>query len=360
MPVCKPRLPPAGEILPYLREIDASRWYSNHGPLARRFEARLAAHVQAHDDEQVAVASNATAALTATLMALGIPAGSLCMVPAWTFAASGHAIVGAGLVPWLVDVDADGMLRAAAASRFAAAAPRPLGAIVAVSPFGSPVATAEWDAFTRVTGLPVVLDAAAAFDVVRASPVPTVVSLHATKVLGIGEGAFVACTDAALVHRIRARFNFGFVDSREARSAAINAKLPEYSAAVGLAALDEWPATRAAFERVARAYLAAFESVPAVRFAAGYGTEWVSATAIVEVPTARLETVEDALASHGIATRRWWGDGLARQRAFAGYPSLPLPVTDALAAVTLGLPCSPDLSLAAIERVAELCRTACG
>jgi dTDP-4-amino-4,6-dideoxygalactose transaminase len=359
VPVCKPKLPSADAILPYLREIDESRWYSNHGPLARRFESRLAAHVLAHDEEQVIVACNATAALTATLMALAIPAGTLCMVPAWTFAASGHAIVQAGLVPWFVDVDArDGGLRAAAALRFASEAPAPLGAVLAVSPFGSPVATAEWAEFTRLTGVPVVLDAAAAFDVVRASAVPTVVSLHATKVLGVGEGAFVACTDTGLVRRIRARVNFGFVDSREARTAALNAKLPEYSAAVGLAALDEWPATRVAFERGAREYLAAFENAP-VRFAAGYGTEWVSATTIVQLPSDRLAAVEDALASGGIATRRWWGDGLARQRAFARYPCSPLPATEALAAATLGLPCSADLSPVAIGRIADLCLAAC-
>jgi dTDP-4-amino-4,6-dideoxygalactose transaminase len=359
VPVCRPLLPSADDVLPYLREIDASRWYSNFGPLAQRFEERLAEHAGAGEAAAVVTACNATAALTATLLALEIPAGSLCMVPAWTFAASGHAIVQARLVPWFVDVDAgDGALHADAALRFRGEAPGELGAVLAVSHFGSPVSASEWEAFTRATGVPVVIDAAAGFDCVRVSRVPTVVSLHATKVLGVGEGAFVACADTALAASVRARINFGFVDSREARAGALNAKLSEYAAAVGLAGLETWPATRAAFERVARSYAEAFRYAGGVECQAGYGTVWISSTAIVRVR--RLAAVEDRLASAGIATRRWWGDGLARHRAFARYPHAALPVTDELAAATLGLPCSADLSSATIQRIATICIAAAG
>src|ERR1700680_2258204 len=33
MPVLRPRLPSAAEILPYLNAVDERRWYSNLGPL---------------------------------------------------------------------------------------------------------------------------------------------------------------------------------------------------------------------------------------------------------------------------------------------------------------------------------------
>jgi dTDP-4-amino-4,6-dideoxygalactose transaminase len=360
VPVCKPKLPAADRLLPYLREIDASRWYSNHGPLSRRFEARLAEHAAAASGDDVVVVSNATAALTAALLALDVAPGSLCMMPAWTFAASAHAVLNAGLIPWFVDVGAEnGELAPQAAQHHAAAAPGRLGAVLAVSVFGRPVDAHAWDAFRRRTGVPVVIDAAAGFDVVRASPVPTVVSLHATKVLGVGEGAFLVCADTAHVHAVRERINFGFTDTREARVAAANAKLSEYAAAVGLAALDEWPSARAAFERVAREYRAAFENAAQIRLQAGYGTQWVSATAIVELPPSRLAAAEDALAAAGFGTRRWWGAGLARHRAFASCPRSALPVTESLAAATLGLPCSADLAAPAIRRIAQTCIVAC-
>ena len=103
IPVARPRLPTSDEIAPYLRRIDASRWYSNGGPLMQEFEERLANHFGA-GNVRTATVANATIGLTVALLAHDLPHGSLCMVPAWTFAATGHAIELAGLVPWIVDV----------------------------------------------------------------------------------------------------------------------------------------------------------------------------------------------------------------------------------------------------------------
>ena len=41
VPLLRPRLPDADRLLPYLRRIDASEFYSNHGPLGAEFEERL-------------------------------------------------------------------------------------------------------------------------------------------------------------------------------------------------------------------------------------------------------------------------------------------------------------------------------
>jgi dTDP-4-amino-4,6-dideoxygalactose transaminase len=357
--VCRPHLPRADAVMPYIREIDESRWYSNHGPLHRRLEHRLAEHADVAPS-QITLGANATAALTATLLALEPEPASICMMPAWTFAATGQAVLSAGLIPWFVDVEPDtGALSPIAARRLAAAAPGRLGAVLTVSPFGSPVDVLGWEAFRRDLRVPVVLDGAAAFDTVRGSMIPTVVSLHATKVIGIGEGAFVVWRDVNGLAAIRDRMNFGFHESREAQSRGLNAKVSEYSAAVGLAALDAWPVMRETYRRVAVEYREAFERCDEIRLQEGYGDAWVSATAIVRVPASRLEPIEDALMHAEIGSRRWWGDGLARHRAFARYPCAALPVTEALAASTLGLPCSPDLSAAAVRRVAETCVSAC-
>lgn len=80
VPVARPRLPPARAILPYLRRVDANRWYSNHEPLAMLFQSRLAAHWGVAD-QQVALLSNATSALTLALLASGAPPGTRCLMP---------------------------------------------------------------------------------------------------------------------------------------------------------------------------------------------------------------------------------------------------------------------------------------
>ena len=41
IPLMRPQLPDADTLLPYLREIDGARVYTNFGPLLERFEQRL-------------------------------------------------------------------------------------------------------------------------------------------------------------------------------------------------------------------------------------------------------------------------------------------------------------------------------
>jgi dTDP-4-amino-4,6-dideoxygalactose transaminase len=127
IPVAKPRLPAFAQIAPYMRRIDESGWYSNGGPLVQEFERRLAVH-GGGGAARVATVANGTIGIALALLAYEVPAGTLCMVPAWTFAATAHAVRLAGLVPWIVDVNAASWaLEAPARARIAARRPRPSG-----------------------------------------------------------------------------------------------------------------------------------------------------------------------------------------------------------------------------------------
>jgi dTDP-4-amino-4,6-dideoxygalactose transaminase len=352
LPVAKPRLPLAHEILPYLRRIDQSRWYSNSGPLIQEFESRLATHA---GKGAVATVANATIGLTLALLTYDLPPGSLCMVPAWTFAATGHAIQLAGLVPWIVDVDAASWaLEPVAAKKLLREAPGLVSAVIPVSPFGQPIDFAGWSSFHDATGLAVVIDAAATFDTIRAQSVPAVVSLHATKVLGVGEGGFVVGTDAAFIQELQKRANFGFWGSREATVRSLNGKMSEYAAVVGLAALDTWDKTRADFVRVAAAYRETLAGQPKVTLQEGFGERWVSSTLMVSVAEPGAGELARVLSTKGIATRRWWGGGLHRHAAFAKCPRHRTANTESLAESVLGLPCWRDLPNDKIDAICEL------
>jgi dTDP-4-amino-4,6-dideoxygalactose transaminase len=306
---------------------------------------------------QVITCSNGTTALTAALLEL-TTRGQLCAMPAWTFAATAHAAIGAGLTPWLLDVREDTQaLDAEDVRRSLSRAPGPVGAVLLVSPFGQPLDLDPWADLQRETGLPVVVDAAAAmFDTVVDTGLATVVSLHATKPLGIGEGAFLLAP-AAHEHQYRRRVTFGFDGTREAQVAAVNGKMTEYAAAIGNAALAVWPETRAELFNVAAAYEDAFQGT-AVRTQVGWGRDWASGTAVVTLPACRLRAVETALAAARIGTRRWWGNGLAGHRAFAKCPRVELSVTDKLAGTSLGLPFWRDLPKETINLVVKTVREA--
>lgn len=295
--------------------------------------------------------ANATAGLISSLMALRPPRGSLCLMPSWTFVATAHAAVAAGLEPFFVDVrEATWALDPDDVRQSLRAAPRPVGAVVVVAPFGAPVEVAAWEAFQRETAVPVVIDAAAAFDTIRPSHLPAVVSLHATKAFGAGEGGLVLTTDPDLRREIFTIGNFGFWGTRSATRPALNARMSEYHAAAGLAALDEWSHTRSRQARLIARYAHDLARLPRVAVQPRLG-EWVGSTCNILIPEDYLDPVRARLLAEGIETMRWWGDGCHRQPAFQRFPSLSLPVTEGLARRVLGLPWAPDFGAHHVERV---------
>jgi dTDP-4-amino-4,6-dideoxygalactose transaminase len=346
-----PRLPTTARLRPYLEKIDQSRIYTNFGPLAVAFEERLAAHFSLPPRTVLTVA-NCTLGLTLALLAQRAAPGTLCVVPAWTFVATAQAAVLAGLVPYFVDVDpATGALDTTSLSSLIRDAPNQVGAVMPVAPFGQPLEIRAWDHFRSRTGVPVVIDAAAGFDSLQPGDTPAVVSLHATKALGAGEGGFVVSTDPALIWEIRARSNFGFAGTREAVVMAANAKFSEYHAAVAHAALDEWANARSEWFACAGAYRRALRAKMGFELQRGFGEAWVASTCVVKVPNDGAEYVERELWRRHIMTRRWWGDGAHAHAATLHYPRAHLQATEALAKATIGLPFYRDATSAEIDQV---------
>ena len=199
IPVMAPRLPDTAALVPYLEEIDGNRWYSNFGPLQRRFETRLADHFDLPKAGVVCV-GNCTAGLMLALMAVAPGRGGYCIMPSFTFVASAHAALAAGLVPLFIDVDPQSWtVTQAGVTEAIRSADRPVAAALVVSPFGAPVDVAAWDDFAEDRGIPVVIDAAAGFDGAVAGKSSVVISFHATKVIGTGEGGVVLSRDTALI-----------------------------------------------------------------------------------------------------------------------------------------------------------------
>lgn len=353
IPIMRPKLPSAERLLPYLDAIDRSRIYSNFGPLSALFERRLAAHFDAPGDT-VATVANGTLGLALALAAQSPRPRTLCVTPAWTFIASAQAAAFAGLVPFFVDVDLSSFaLDPQTIGDVIGHAPGEVGAVMPVVPFGQPVDFLAWNRFRSGSGLPVVIDAAAGFDSLIPTETPAVISLHATKVFGIGEGGAVVCTDPSLIRSIRTRSNFGFYGSHEAVVPALNAKLSEYHAAVGNAMLDEWTIARAEWMAAAAAYRGGLSERGYPRLQEGFGQSWVSSVCLLNFGRPVAAGLERGLESAGIETRRWWGYGAHAHPSTLHLPRTALPVTDRLVKSTLAVPLYRDMTSAEIDRVVQ-------
>lgn len=359
IPLMRPHLPERRFIDGYLDKIDQNRWYSNFGPLVRDFEERIAAFLDI-DKDMVVTVSSATSGLVNTLRVMDIPEGKYCLLPAWTFIATPASAYEVGLVPYFVDIDASNwaLTPKIALSEVKRLGRDKIGAVITVAPYGSPLDCAAWDAFTKETGVPVVIDAAAAFDAVSTvssfapSKTPMVISMHATKSFGCGEGGLVISTDAALVRNVLEQSNFGFSGSRIVHTIGVNSKMSEYTAAVAHAALDLWPQKRELWLRLKRQYINKLKAM--VQHCPMLTEEWVSSTLNVHLPegTDAAEVIS-GLTSGGIESRQWWGKGCHAHPAYAKFPCGALTNTIAISRQVIALPFSIDMTEQEIQLVTQ-------
>lgn len=368
VPLLIPDLPAPKALMPYLQRMHVAQLYSNFGPLVREMEARLLDRFAGQTRRPLAISSvaNATLGLELVLTALNLPPHSRVLLPSLTFVASATAVLRAGHVPVLSDVDAVSWLLTPDIARRALRELR-VDAVMPVTAFGAPHAMAAWSVFEQETGIPVVVDAAAAFGSqwLDAPTGTAVFSMHATKSLPAGEGGFVVSTDSALVARVRQLSNFGInLDPGAAtpvgRLASIgtNAKMSEYHAAVGLASLDVWD-ERALVRRQLYAKLKA-----ALDLACGPGQlRWQQTDGAVNGPTllcvrlpnsTRRASLEQICDQRRIGLRRWYQPLLGKMLEI--HPdslSLPTPHAAEIASDLCGLPFFPGMTDLHVETIVD-------
>ncbi|MFD1841212.1 DegT/DnrJ/EryC1/StrS family aminotransferase [Paracidovorax cattleyae] len=364
IPLLVPDVPDPQALLPYLQRMHASRYYSNGGPLVRELEARFAERFGV-SRAQVATVASATLGLELVLQSLGLREGARVLVPTFTFAATATAVLRAGHVPVLCDVE-DGSWLLTPEIAAAAHAAGAVDAVLPVAALGMPHDMAAWRRFEETTGLPVVIDAAAGFGSQWLADAhgTLVFSLHATKSLPAGEGGFVVSSRPGLAERVRQLSNFGInldpashLPVGALAAAGTNAKMSELHAAVALASLACW-------EQGARTRRTQHRAMQeALARAAGGRLAWqqVGPAGGIAAPTLLCARMPDAAcrdrlealcAGQGIATRRWYQPLMHRMEALVPRSIVrPAPRAEALAGTLIGLPFFPHMPGAQMSRL---------
>jgi dTDP-4-amino-4,6-dideoxygalactose transaminase len=362
--VTRPSLPPLDEFLPYLQRIWDSRQLTNGGPYHQQFEAVLSTRLSG---APVSLCSNATSGLILALKALDLQ-GEVVVTP-YTFVATGHALLWAGLEPVFCDIDPrTGNLDAAKIE--GVLTPR-TSAVLAVHCYGNPCDVNAIEAVARRNGLKVVYDAAHAFgarthgrDLLGFGDA-SVVSFHATKVFNTIEGGAVVCRDHLVKERIDRLKNFGLSDEVTVSDVGLNAKMSEFNAALGLLQLEYVDAAIAARRALDLRYREALAGVSGIECLLGFDPPDGNFAyfPIVVRPDYGLprDKLHRALADRGIHARRYFAAPLTALSPYAHLPSARpelVPQAVALAASVLCLPIYPDLTLADQDRVIDAIRTA--
>ena len=302
------------------------------GPRVEDFERAVAAAVGTAD--AVAVSSG-TAALHLALLALGVGVGDEVVVPAYTFPATGNAIVLCGARPVLVDVDPDTfLLRPELVA--GALTPR-TRAVIPVHLLGRPV---DWEALQTAVPQDVVLveDAAGALGArYRGTPCGALgaaacLSFHPRKIVTTGEGGAVTTDDATIAATVRRLRRHGFADDGELAEPGFNYRLADVLCALGLPQLERLEQLLHARERVAGWYEERLEHLVATPCAApgdrhGWQAYVVSVDrrdeAIAALRAAAIEAQIGTYALHSLAVYRDQGPFPGAWTAFERSLALP-------------------------------------
>jgi dTDP-4-amino-4,6-dideoxygalactose transaminase len=331
IPVMRPSLPSFTDVQPLLQSIDASHIYSNRGPLVQALEIEYAIYL-GMDPSLVVAVGNATQALQG-LVAISEPNNWYC--PDYTFSATGLAVLSANKILHLCDVNIDSWK---IDSNDLTKVSDSIG-LLPVMPFGAEVSFSDYEKFTHV-----IIDAAASLGRVppKASDMKSnwgvIYSLHATKVLGAGEGAIAVCGSHEMADELRAWINFGFLNRRESKLLGTNAKMSEFNAAYGLTSIRRFEYEEALWvdsQEAVSLFTKDKRWATQVNYHPAFQPYWIAAFRNSE----ERNYISETLSELQIQTRCWWEKPLSTQPAFGYVEKIgDNKNSDLLAATHLGLP----------------------
>ncbi|MGH9213547.1 MAG: DegT/DnrJ/EryC1/StrS family aminotransferase [Acidimicrobiales bacterium] len=358
LPFFRPAKPSLDRVTRRL-EPSYSKGMLTNGALRRELEERAAERL---DVPHVVAVASCTAGLMLAAQALADPAG-VAVMPSFTFSATAHAAMWAGIRPRFVDcdtatcqIDVDD-----AASKLDGAS-----LLVGTHVFGAPCQPEALEALARPAGVPVLFDAAHAFGSTRAGRriggfgSAEVFSLSPTKVLVAGEGGLIATRDADLAERLRLGVDYGNPGDYDTRFAGLNARMSELHAAVALCSLDELDDHLAIRRDLAARYRSGLEGVPGVAVQTVDPDDvstYKDLTVIVDQTDFGIgrDALVRALKAEGIDTRPYFWPPVHRQQAYAHLAAETgeLPATDWVSSRVVSLPLWRDMPEGSVETVVE-------
>jgi len=328
-------MPSLADLTPYLLRIEQSDIYSNNGPLKMELE-KVVGNMFNLPPDNVAACSNGTLGLTGLLETSGIHPEHKVIIPSWTFVATPISVTQAGFTPAFADVNL---------STWALKEEYLKSGSIYVSPFGYPVCLPEIESSLNRENQTLIIDAAASFpnykyfNLISKNRFAIMLSLHATKLIGAGEGGIVISNDVDWIKAFKKWTNFGFAGSRESVVVGSNAKMSEYSAAVALASIANYHKNYEIFKKITDHCYAATSSLnlethPAM--AKGYVSPyWI--VKFNHVEQKRMLIFE--LSKLDIEWRDWWASGCHNMKNFLKIEKVGfLENTKILSELTIGLP----------------------
>jgi dTDP-4-amino-4,6-dideoxygalactose transaminase len=338
--------------------VEGGQWIL--GPQVAQFERDIA---QWAGVKHAIACANGTDALLLVLRAWGVGPGDAVFVPAFTFAASAEVVALAGAVPVFVDVLPDTFNMDPVSLEAAIALVRKNGdltakAVMPVDLFGQPADYRSLAPIAKGASLKLLCDTAQGFgalmDGKRAGAIgdAAATSFFPAKPLGCyGDGGACFTNDDDLKNKLLSlRMHGQGSDRYEHVAIGLNSRLDTIQAAILIEKLKIFEDEIDKRNAVARRYNQAFAGSNRIKTPLvidGAISTWAQYT----LQVADRNLFQSRLKEVGVPTAVHYPIPLSRQPAYAHYPSVPTPVSEALSGQVVSLPMHPYLDEATQDRI---------
>ncbi|MBI2252748.1 MAG: DegT/DnrJ/EryC1/StrS family aminotransferase [Armatimonadetes bacterium] len=363
IPFLKPNLIKKETYLSYLSKIDKSRIYTNYGYLNTLFENRVF-NEYFKGIGAVTTVNNATIGLILAISQSKRRKGKYALMPSFTFAATPLAAMWCGLEPYFVDISQDEWcMNEEMLDKILKKLDDKVAVVVPYATFGNNLNLNYYQKL-QDSEIPVVIDAASSFGSIYNNEQFgigfsgfIVYSFHATKPFGVGEGGIVYSKNTDSILRIRQAGNFGFSINRESIMQGINAKMPEYTAAIALATLDVFPKKIKIRQIIYATYLEYFKKIKLLE--KGWKFQEILSKPVPQFisllcnPLQNNKLYIEHLAKHNIEARTYFSPACHQQKQFKAFKRTTLLITEEISKHILSLPLWEDMTKNDILRVVE-------
>lgn len=262
----KPELASYESYTEEIKSIWETGIMTNNGSKVRRFCEKIKTYINCSN---VDLFVNGHSAMLAALAVVDLPRGAEVLTSPFTFVSTTNAIVQSGFTPVFCDIDntynidIDSIRRNITSKTCA---------IVTPHIFGIPCHVKEIEEIAREYNLKVVYDGAQAFGTkINGKSIAeygdaTMFSFHAIKIFNAIEGGALVYKDMKLKEKLELYRNFGisYGTTNDVQVLGINAKMTEFSAAMGIINLPQLDGVIGRRKELAEHYRKVFDSIPGI------------------------------------------------------------------------------------------------
>lgn len=359
IPVTCPSLPPMDEYIKEIESIWDTRILTNMGEKHRKLQERLKEYL---DADKIDLFVNGHSSIELTLEAMDLK-GEVITTP-FTFASTTNAIVRKGLTPVFCDINYDDFT--IDVSKIEKLITDKTCAILPVHVYGNVCNVREIARIAEKYGLKVIYDAAHAFGVrykgkgIGSFGDASCFSFHATKVFNTIEGGAVCFSDDELGSKINCLKNFGIQRLDDVDMTGTNAKLNEFSAAMGLCNLrhidSEIGKRKAVYEHYMKR-LGGIEGIKLLKIQEDTDSNYIYFPVVFEEEKLGFgrDDVKSELSKYGVCARKYFYPLTSRLKCFGDkYASQPTPIAQYVSERVLSLPLYAQLSTADVDKICDI------